>query len=397
MCLYEQEMNNPKYTVNKKNKGIVPNPKDTRLKKIKTACGWCKECRAKIARDWMIRLCEEIKDRKNGKFVTLSLSVESIIELEKDIYKTKFRGISENIGETDVNLLAAFAVRRWTERFRKKNKKAPRHFLITELGHTSSERIHLHGIIWEEEKEITNSWKYGNIYIGEWVDERTINYITKYITKIDEVHEGYKQATFVSKGIGKNYIERNKHIHKFKGEETQTKYKMKNGTNVELPRYYKEKLWNEEEREYLWLKTMDENIISLGGEKIKNNISVEEFNQKLKNVRNNNKRAGYGDGKSIVKKYIITEAMKTHYNKLSERHKKVKSVQKREIEEIKENKGNTKISKSNNCESIRYGKYTGTTTESQRNYNKLLDEAKEKQISVKTLRLIKAGILMENC
>lgn len=396
MCLYEQEMINPRYTINKKNGGLVPIPKDKRLRYIKTACGWCKECRAKIARDWTIRLNEELKSNKNAQYITFSLSVESIIELEKDLYKTKYRGISDYQGETDVNLLASFAVRRWTERFRKKTKKAPRHFLITELGHTNSERIHLHGIVWEDKRIIEETWKYGNVYIGEWVDGRTITYITKYITKVDKIHKGYKQAIFLSKGIGREYVTRNKHIHQFNGENTNTKYKLKDGREIELPRYYKEKLWNEEEREELYLNTLNKNIISLGGEVIKN-ISIEEFNQKLNSVRENNLRAGYGNNQNIVRKYIITEAMKTHYNKLSERQKKVKFVEKRTIDERIKHKGDTKISKSNNTETIRYGEYTGTTTEAQRKYNELLREAKEKKISVKTLRLIKAGIITENC
>lgn len=382
--------------INKKNMGNVPIPKDNRLRYIKTGCGWCKECRTKIARDWLIRLCEEIKDDKNAHFVTLSLSVESIISLEEDLYKTKYRGISENIGETDVNILASLAVRRWTERWRKYMKKAPKHFLVTELGHTNSERIHIHGLVWGDENMITKTWKYGNTDLGEWVDERTINYITKYITKIDEVHKGYKQAIFVSKGLGKGYIERNGWQHTFQGNDTKTKYKLKDGREIELPRYYKEKLWNEEEREFLYLKTLDENIISLGGEVIKNDISVEEFNQKLKAVRENNKRAGFGDNKTVIKKYIITKAMKKHYNELSERHKKVKYVDKREVIKYKPKKEGIKASKANDKEEYRYGRYVGTTTEAQRNYNKLFTEASEKNISIRTLRLIKAGIIAEN-
>lgn len=389
-------MINPKYTINKKNKGIVPIPKDKRLKYIKTGCGWCKECRAKIARDWLIRLNEEIKTNKNAQFVSLSMSVDSIIQLEEDLYKTKYKGISENIGETDVNILASFAIRRWTERWRKKNKKAPRHFLITELGHTNSERIHLHGLVWGDPEMIEKTWQYGNIDIGEWVDERTINYITKYITKIDDIHKGYKQATFTSKGMGKEYIERNYNWHKFKGKETNTKYRMKDGKEIELPRYYKEKLWTEEEREEIYLKTLDENIISLGGEKIKKNITLEEFNKKLEIVREDNKRAGYGDNKTKIKKYIITEAMKTPYKKLSERMKKVKCVNKRKIDGYIKGKEGIEPTKSNYTDKIIYGEYIGTTTESQRKYNELLKEAKEKKISIKTLRLIKAGIIIED-
>ena len=88
--------------------------------------------------------------------------------------------------------------------------------------------------------------------------------------------------------------------------------------------------------------------------------------------------------------------MKTHYKKLSERMKKVKSVNKRTIIGYTKEKEGTIPSKSNNKKNIIYGEYTGTTTESQRKYNELLKEAQEKKISIRTLRLIKAGIIKEN-
>ena len=45
---------------------------------------------------------------------------------------------------------------------RKRTKKSIRHWLVTELGHEGTERIHLHGIIFTEEPEIIETdWKYG--------------------------------------------------------------------------------------------------------------------------------------------------------------------------------------------------------------------------------------------
>ena len=41
----------------------------------------CMECRKQKAREWQIRMCEEIKENKNGKFITFTFSNESIIEL----------------------------------------------------------------------------------------------------------------------------------------------------------------------------------------------------------------------------------------------------------------------------------------------------------------------------
>ena len=84
-----------------------------------------------------------------------------------------------------------------------------KHFLITELGHNGTERIHLHGILFTNEKTeiIQNIWKYGIIWIGQYTNEKTINYIMKYITKVDEDHKGFKAVILTSAGIGKQYTE----------------------------------------------------------------------------------------------------------------------------------------------------------------------------------------------
>ena len=75
---------------------------------------------------------EEIKHDRTGKFITLTFSNE---ELDKLIQET---GIQES------NAVATIAVRRFLERWRKKYKKSVKHFLITELGHNGTERIHIY-------------------------------------------------------------------------------------------------------------------------------------------------------------------------------------------------------------------------------------------------------------
>ena len=98
------------------------------------------------------------------------------------------------------------------ERTKKEFEKSVKHFLITELGHNGTERIHLHGILFTNEKTetIQEIWKYGIIWIGQYTNEKTINYIMKYITKVDEDQKGFKAVILTSAGIGKQYTE-NKH------------------------------------------------------------------------------------------------------------------------------------------------------------------------------------------
>ena len=87
---------------------------------------------------------------------------------------------------------AAYAIRKFLERWRKKFKKSLRHWLVTELGHNGTENIHLHGIVWTDENysTIREKWAYGFIYPRTeeqerkgYVNAKTVNYIVKYITK----------------------------------------------------------------------------------------------------------------------------------------------------------------------------------------------------------------------
>ena len=399
MCLYERQLKNPRYQQSIKNGGIIPELEDNRQLYISIGCGWCSECRKKIANDWRVRLLEEIKLNPRCTFVTLSYSPESISQLETEIYTKKYRGIeTDENGEIqlDVNILAAYSIRMWSERWRKHHKKAPKHWLITELGHNGSERIHLHGLVWNAtQREIEKTWKYGNVFCGNWVDNRTINYIIKYVTKLDELHKGFKQRIFTSKKIGIGYTINNG-FNKYKDEETITYYRNYNGFKMGLPRYWKEKLWTEKEREKLWGYQLDKNETYLIGQKWDKNKmeDFENFRDTLKSVRETNIKNGWGDFTTCNNIYIITEAMKCSkedINLLKEKY--VQKIESRELESIEPAKEEERISKDINREVYHWGNYVGNLTEAKRNYNDLLNEARELNISVRVLRLKKAGII----
>ena len=196
--------------------------------------------------------------------------------------------------------------------------------MITELGHKNSERIHLHGIIWnttntdkeEFKNDIAEKWKYGNVYIGKYVNEKTINYITKYITKLDTYHKGYKQKIITSKKIGQTYINSEEaKRNQYRGAETNTTYKTQNGYIIELPRYYKEKMYTEEQRKELWTKNLNENNVYINGIKFnKDNQDDVEYREifynTLKTTRESNEKIGFGSNKTVNYSYIITDIMK---------------------------------------------------------------------------------------
>lgn len=254
-CVYIRNLLERKYTVTKKNGGNVPEVKDKRALMVPVGCGKCMECKKQKSAQWQVRLQEDLRVNRNGKFVTFTFSDRELIKLEDEIKGLK--------GYDRDNEVCRIAIRRFTERWRKKYKKTIRHWIVTEIGSTRTERIHMHGILWTDETKntIEEIWKYGNIWIGEYVNAKTINYIVKYVNKTDEKHKEYDSKIFTSKGIGADYIkrkdaERNKYI---KGKTIET-YKTREGLELALPIYYRNKIYNDEEKELLWLEKLDKEM-----------------------------------------------------------------------------------------------------------------------------------------
>jgi hypothetical protein len=305
MCLYPKLIKNRKYTSNKKNGGVIPQVTDPRTLMVPAGCGKCIECKKQKSREWSVRLQEEIRNNKNGKFITLTFSNESIKELTKEI-----KGVE---GYDLDNEIATLATRRFLERWRKKYKKSVKHWLVTELGGNGTENIHMHGILWtnEDAKTITEIWKYGYTWVGDknndgYVNEKTINYVVKYISKTDQKHKEYNSKILTSPGIGNNYINRiDAEKNKYKGEETKETYTTRQGIQLALPIYYRNKIYTEEEREKLWLKKLDEETRYICGEKIDISKNEDDYYKTLETYRAKNKRLGYGSDEKNwkLKKY----------------------------------------------------------------------------------------------
>ena len=121
MCLYPRLIKNPKYKPNKKNGGNPPEMKDNRVMYVPIGCKKCIECVKQRGRQWQVRLLEDIRHNKGAQFITLTFSTESLKELRDAVYENN-GGQDLNGYELD-NAIATLAVRRFTERWRKKYKQ----------------------------------------------------------------------------------------------------------------------------------------------------------------------------------------------------------------------------------------------------------------------------------
>lgn len=312
MCLYPRFIYNPKYKKNKKNGGNIPPFSDKRVLVIPIGCGNCLLCRKKKANSWRNRLIEECKNDLTGVFVTLTFNSESLKDLFKDInikeqseiigcktrrtkngyrcryiYQVKKLNYELKGYDTD-NAICKRAVRLFCERWRKITGKSPKHWLITELGGGHSEHVHLHGIIWtDKRKMIKRCWDFGFVWDGyqfrkNYVNARTANYITKYMFKVDKNHPNYKPIVLCSKGIGSCYADNRK----------VDSYRLDNGKKVALPTYWKNKMYNDEEREQMWIKLLDENVRYINGKKFAGDDIEGIFNE-MQYMREINEKLGF--------------------------------------------------------------------------------------------------------
>lgn len=142
--------------------------------------------------------------------------------------------------------------------------------------------------------------------------------MVKYVTKTDSKHKEYQPKILCSPGIGKNYTNRvDAKLNEYNDIKTNETYRTPSGTKINLPIYYRNKIYTEEEREKLWLQKLDKNERWVCGEK----IDISEGNKDYYNIlewhRRKNKELGYGDDEKNWKR------------KIYEKHQRIINQQKR--------------------------------------------------------------------
>lgn len=329
----------------KKNGYRPPVCYNEKLRYVEIDCGYCHECLQKKGREWRIRNYEQLKETPTAVFFTGTFTDERIQQLS-DKY---------DIDKNEVNEIATKEVRLFMERIRKYNNgKSVKHWIVTEKGHTNTRRIHIHGIFYAENGHTKQSltwllkkqWIAGYSYNGKYVNERTINYVSKYLTKKDNDNKEFKGKILASPGLGKRYTEEMKERHKWQGKQTIVNYMTKQGTYLALPRYYKTKLFDEDQREQLWIWNEEEGIKYVNGFKII--VRTEEdmnYYNKLKEQRRIEVESMYGDSinELLMKRSAnrIKNRVKYHEEIIKLKHKEIKQRIKadndlcRDIEEYK--------------------------------------------------------------
>lgn len=184
---------------------------------LSVPCGRCVGCRKARANSWRTRLLHEFQHSTGRNlFVTLTFDESSYALLKSGKMRVEdyIRRFRDNMRKAFPSSFLDVPVKSW---------------FITELGEDTG-RFHLHGIIFNAPFFVSRClfpassirrmnvylrrfWRAGNTWIGDFSDERTASYVTKYITKLPkkDLSLRYEQdfgvsftpRVFTSPGIGR--------------------------------------------------------------------------------------------------------------------------------------------------------------------------------------------------
>lgn len=221
-------------------------------------CNKCPKCKARRVSSWSFRLQEEEKVCTSANFITLTydtnyvpISSHGYMELSKDDLQKFFKRLRKSSGKS-----ASYKEDEIT------NYTGIKYYAVGEYGGQTA-RPHYHIIMFNAMLElIDKAWRdpetkqpIGNIHYGK-VEPASIGYCLKYMLKNKKTewwNTGCVQPEFnvMSKGLGISYLDEtmcNWHI----GDMVNRMYcNLKDGKKISMPRYYKEKLYYENERSAL--------------------------------------------------------------------------------------------------------------------------------------------------
>lgn len=89
--------------------------------------------------------------------------------------------------------------------------------------------------------------------------------------KVDIKHPEFKQIVLASAGIGTGYMDRLDYLwqkQNYKNIDVAT-YTFRNGTKMAMPKYYKNKIFTEKEREKMWINNLNRGLLWIYGEKVR--------------------------------------------------------------------------------------------------------------------------------
>lgn len=225
-------------------------------------CGSCGVCRKNRVDEWVFRLQQEQKDSHSAYFVTLTYASDFLPRSPNNL---------PSLDRRDITLYFK-RLRTWMYRDGVDMPKF-KYYIVGEYG-SENDRPHYHGVFlnasyehileaWNAERgfksEIVRTDKtgtlwtagFGNVHIDS-VNNRTIAYTLKYLDKGRKVpahsrDDRVKEFSRCSQHIGKGYL--TPAMINWHKADLSRNYIITQGKKIALPRYYRDKIFNDTEKE----------------------------------------------------------------------------------------------------------------------------------------------------
>lgn len=201
-------------------------------------CGKCYDCKTRRISAWSFRLMNEYLTSRSGIFLTLTYNTLTI-----------------PINEAGQLTLLKRDVQLFFKKLRKLNANKIKYYAVGEYG-TIKARPHYHIILFNADvNTIQTAWDKGEFFVGTLTDA-SVGYTLGYISKkprIPEYTGDYRQKEFslMSKRMGLDYLKPN--MIKWHHADFMNRYyiPLLDGKKIAFPRYYKEKIYSQEQREQI--------------------------------------------------------------------------------------------------------------------------------------------------
>lgn len=190
---------------------------------------------------WAFRLMREERKCHSSQFLTLTYATKNV--------PITTRG-RRSLRKRDVQL--------FLKRLRKKNPTSSKmasikYYACGEYG-GATRRPHYHLILFNAKQDtIQPAWKLGNVHYGD-VNAASVYYTLKYMMKapkkVYRKGDPLKEFALMSKGLGIDYSQDKRFTNWHKKDiENRMYLNLEGGQKISMPRYYKDKIFNDEQRE----------------------------------------------------------------------------------------------------------------------------------------------------
>ena len=210
--------------------------------KVPVPCGRCPPCKQRRVNQWVFRLLQEKKNYLDCHFVTLTYDTQHVPITPNGFMTLRKKDFQDYI-----------------KRLRKLCPDARlKYYVAGEYG-SQNFRPHYHAIIFgvSDCSMFASAWSIdgvsiGAIHIGN-VTNDSIAYTMKYIDKSNFQRKHIRddrqpEFSLMSKGMGKNYLDDPQVVEYHRADLSRNYVTHVGGVRVSMPRYYRDKIYTEQER-----------------------------------------------------------------------------------------------------------------------------------------------------